>query len=218
MKDKLWFFGGYNPFHEQDLATMIRPIGTVPGTPGVGSTVPLTINRNLYNGKLTYNVAQSQSLVFSVNGDPSKNDGNLFTISGPPSTWQGTFDSGAADYRVGYDGVFGSSWLLKGQFARHHELETYGGAGATTPLSVDSTVNPNLRTGGFGAFENHDFKRDGYKRGSDAVSRRPHDQGRLRLHQGRFARPALFGRRRTDASPSASAPTARRSITSTATT
>jgi hypothetical protein len=162
IKDKLWFFGGYNPFHEQDLATVIRPIGTVPGTPGVGSTVPLTINRNLYNVKLTYNVAQSQSLVFSVNGDPSKNEGNLFTISGPPSTWQGTFDSGAADYAVKYDGVFGSSWLLKGQFARHHELETYGGAGATTALSVDSTVNPNLRTGGFGAFEDHDFTRANY--------------------------------------------------------
>jgi hypothetical protein len=162
VKDKLWFFGGYNPFSEQDSALIIRPIGTVPGTPGVGTTVPLTITRHLYNAKLTYNVAQSQSLVFSVNGDPSKQDGNLFTISGPPSTWQGTLDQGAADYRVGYDGVFGNSWLLKGQFARHHELETYGGAGASTPLLLDQTVNPNLRTGGFGGFENHDFTRANY--------------------------------------------------------
>jgi hypothetical protein len=163
VKDKLWFFAGYNPFNEQDSATVIRPIGTVPGTPGVGSTVPLKITRNLYSGKLTYNLAQSQSLVFSVNGDPSKQDGNLFTISGPPSTWQGTFDSGAADFRVGYDGVFGNSWLLKAQAARHHELETYGGAGATTALLVNSTVNPNLRTGGFGSFEDHDFTRTGYR-------------------------------------------------------
>jgi hypothetical protein len=162
VKDRLWFFAGYNPFNEQDSATVIRPIGTVPGTPGVGSTVQLKTTRNLYNGKLTYNVGSSQSLVFSVNGDPSKQDGNLFTISGPPSTWQGVLDSGAADFRVGYDGVFGGSWLLKAQAARHHELETYGGAGATTPLSVDATVSPNLRTGGFGAYENHDFKRDGY--------------------------------------------------------
>jgi hypothetical protein len=33
----------------------------------------------------------------------------------------------------------------------------------TTPLSVDSTVNPNLRTGGFGGFEDHDFTRAGYR-------------------------------------------------------
>ena len=59
--------------------------------------------------------------------------------------------------------MFGSSWLLKAQFARHHELETYGGAGATTPLLGRSTVNPNLRTGGFGGYEDHDFTRAGYR-------------------------------------------------------
>jgi hypothetical protein len=163
VKDKLWFFGGYNPFNEQDSALIIRPLGRVPGTPGVGSTVPLKITRNLYVGKLTYNLASSQSLVFSVNGDPGKQDGNVFTISGPPSTWQGVLEQGAADFKAGYDGVFGSSWLLKGQASRHHELETYSGAGSTTPLLLDQTVNPNLRTGGFGGYENHDFKRDEYR-------------------------------------------------------
>ena len=163
IKDKLWFFGGYNPFNQQDEAQIIRPIGTVPGTPGVGSTVPLKTTRNLYSGKLTYNLASSQSLVFTVNGDPGKRDGNIFNISGPPSTWQGTIDSGAADFRGGYDGVFGSSWLLKAQASRHHELQTYGGAGASTPLLLDQTVSPNLRTGGFGGFSNQDFKRDDYR-------------------------------------------------------
>ena len=177
---------------------IIRPIGTVPGTPGVGTTVPLKITRNLYNGKLTYNVAQSQSLVFSVNGDPSKQDGNLFTISGPPSTWQGTLDSGAADYRVGYDGVFGNSWLLKGQFARHHELETYGGAGADTPLLLDQTVNPNLRTGGFGGFENHDFTRANYSADLTRYLGGHTVKGGFVYTQGRFAGPALFRRRRPD--------------------
>jgi hypothetical protein len=163
VKDKLWFFGGYNPTHQLDEATVIRPIGVTPGTPGVGSTVPLKTTRNLYTGKLTYNVASSQSVVFSVNADPGKQDGNLFTISGPPSTWQGILDSGAADFRGSYDGVFGNSWLLKGQISRHHELETYSGDGANTPLLLDQTVNPNLRTGGFGGYENHDFKRDSYR-------------------------------------------------------
>ena len=163
VRDKLWFFGGYNPFNQADSATIIRPIGTVPGTPGVGSTVPSKTTRNLYSGKLTYNVASSQSLVFTVNGDPGTREGNIFAISGPPSTWQGTIDSGAADFRTGYDGVFGNSWLLKAQASRHHELQTYGGAGANTPLLLDQTVSPNLRTGGFGGFENQDFKRDDYR-------------------------------------------------------
>ena len=59
--------------------------------------------------------------------------------------------------------MFGSSWLLKAQVSRHHELQTYGGAGSTTPLLVDQTQSPNLRTGGFGFFENQDFKRDEYR-------------------------------------------------------
>ncbi len=163
VKDKLWFFGGYNPFNQLDEREVIRPIGTVPGTPGVGSRVPLKTTRNLYSGKLTYNAASNQTIVFSVNGDPGKQDGAIFNISGPPSTWQGTIDSGAADFVGRYDGVFGNSWLLRGQAARHHEIQTYGGAGSSTPLLLDQTVNPNLRTGGFGGYENHDFKRDEYK-------------------------------------------------------
>jgi hypothetical protein len=162
VKDKLWFFGGYNPFSEQDSATIIRPLGTVPGTPTVASTVPLTTTRNLSTGKLTYNLAQSQSLVFSSTPIRARTDGNLFAISGPPSTWQGEFDSGAADFRFGYDGVFGGSWLLKAQGARHHEVETYAGAGASTAAFTNATVTPALRTGGFGSFEDHDFKRDVY--------------------------------------------------------
>src|SRR5207247_11089386 len=41
VKDKLWLFAGYNPFNQPDQATIIRPIGTVPATPGVGTTLPL---------------------------------------------------------------------------------------------------------------------------------------------------------------------------------
>ena len=59
--------------------------------------------------------------------------------------------------------MLGNSWLLKAQASRHHELQTYGGAGSSTPLLLDQTVSPNLRTGGFGGHENQDFKRDDYR-------------------------------------------------------
>jgi hypothetical protein len=163
VKDRLWFFGGYNPYNHQDQSIIIRPLGTVPGTPTVGSVVPLTTTRNMYSGKLTYNVAANQSFVFVINGDPGKLNGALFAIAGPPSTWQGTESTGAADFMGRYNGVLGSSWLITAQAARHHELQTFTGAGASTPLLLDQTVVPNLRTGGFGGYENHDYKRDEYK-------------------------------------------------------
>ena len=165
-KDRLWFFGGYNPFNERDEASVIRPLGSTPGTPAVGSVVPQTTTRNLYSGKLTYKAGRNQTVDFSVVGDPSKQDGYVVapnTIAGPPSTFNGTINTGAPAFRGSYNGVFANNWLITGTAARHHELQTYGGLGTTIPLVVDQTVSPNLRTGGFGGFENHDFKRDDYR-------------------------------------------------------
>jgi hypothetical protein len=163
MVDRLWFYGGYNPFQQKDASSIIRPIGTTPGTPGVGSTVPLTTNKNLYVGKATYKAGRNQTVEFSINGDPSKLDGALFAVAGPPSTWSGTEKTGTADFRGSYNGVFANNWLITGSAARHHELQTFTGDGANTPLLLDQTVSPNLRTGGFGGFEDHNYKRDVYK-------------------------------------------------------
>jgi len=163
MRDKLWFFAGYNPFNQRDEASIIRPLGTTPGTPGVGSVVPLTTTRNMYSGKATYKAGRNQTVDFSILGDPSKQDGNIFAIAGPPSTWSGTINTGSADYRGKYDGVFANSWLITGMAGRHHELQTYGGGGINTPLLLDQTVSPNLRSGGFSGYQNEDFKRDTYQ-------------------------------------------------------
>lgn len=163
MRDRLWFYGGYNPFQEKDESTVIRPIGTTPGTPGVGSVVPLTTDRNLYVGKATYKAGRNQTVEFSINGDPSKLNGALFAIAGPPSTWSGNESTGSADFRGTYNGVFANNWLVTGSASRHHEIQTFTGAGASTPLLIDATVSPNLRSGGFGGFEDHNYKRDTYK-------------------------------------------------------
>ncbi len=163
MRDKLWYFAGYNPTNELDNSNVIRPLGTTPGTPGVGSNVPLTTTRNLYSGKVTYKAGRNQTLGFSILGDPGKLNGALFAVAGPPSTWSGTENTGSADFNGSYNGVFGNSWLITGVAARHHEIQTFSGAGASTPLQIDLTVSPNLRAGGFGGFEDHNYKRDQYR-------------------------------------------------------
>ena len=149
-----------NPFQERDEQALIRPLGTTPGTPGVGSNVPLTTDRNLYSGKVTYKAGRNQTVDFSVVGDPSTLNGALFAIAGPPSTWSGKEKTGSADFRGSYNGVFANNWLLTGMAARHHEMQTFTGDGTTTPLQIDGTVSPNLRSGGFGGFEDHNYKRD----------------------------------------------------------
>ena len=166
-RDSLWFFGAYNRTNENRNTTVIRAINS-PGSPGVNDQVPTSIHRDLFAAKVTYRIAEGQTLTGTVMGDPSTRDGAVFTIAGPESTWKGSRDTGGADYVAKYAGVFGSRFLLNGMYARHNESDEFNGPGRDVPLSIDATVTPNANSGGFGFFQDQDFKRDVYK--ADASS------------------------------------------------
>ena len=166
-KDRLWFFGAYNRTNEKRNTTVIRFIDS-PGSPGVNSEVPTSIDRHLFAAKLTYRIAEGQTLNGTVMGDPTTRDGAIFTVSGPESTWKGVQDTGGTDYVAKYAGVFGSRFLLNGLYARHNETNNSSGPGHDIPLSIDATVTPNAFSGGWTFFQDQEFKRDVYK--ADASS------------------------------------------------
>ena len=166
-RDRLWFFGAYNRTNENRNTTVIRALVS-PGSPAVNSEVPISIDRDLFAAKITYRLAEGQTLTGTVMGDPSTRDGAVFTIAGPESTWKGIRETGGADYVAKYAGVFGSRFLLNGMYARHNESDKFKGPGRDVPLSIDATVTPNANSGGFGFFQDQDFKRDVYK--ADASS------------------------------------------------
>jgi Carboxypeptidase regulatory-like domain/TonB dependent receptor len=159
VKDRLWYFGAYNRVNERDETTVIRDIES-PGAPGIGSVIPLTINRDLYAVKLTARAGASNTFNFNVNGDPTKRDGNVFIISGPPSTFSGQEKTGGTDLVGRYNGVFGSSFLLEGVAARHKEKDNFFGPGRDIVQTIDATVDPNATAGGFGFFQDQEFTRD----------------------------------------------------------
>lgn len=159
VKDKLWFFGAYDGINERQNRTIIRAL-TAPGAPGVGSVIPADIIRQTFAGKVTYNVAQNQSIVGSLNGDPTTRDGAIFNIAGPESTYSGELETGGIDGVVRYNGVFRNTWLAEGFYGRHNENVTYKGLGRSVPLLIDQTVTPNARSGGWGFFQELDAKRD----------------------------------------------------------
>lgn len=167
MKDKVWFFGAYDRVDQRDEATIIAPL-TSPGSPALGSTVPADITKNLFAAKVTLKLSQNHTISGTVTGDPNTRNGAIFTtqnglnflINGPPSTWQGTLTQGGIDSVAKYDGVFGSKTLVSAMVGQHREKVEYGGAGATTPESIDSTVVPNQTSGGFGVFDNQNFHRN----------------------------------------------------------
>jgi hypothetical protein len=158
VKDKLWFFGAFDRVQRSDERTIIRTL-TSPGSPSVGSVVPLQRDSNLFAAKLTLKASQNHTLIFSTFGDPETRNGYQFAIAGPPSTWDGTLDRGGVDTIGRYEGVYGSRTMLQVQAALHKEKNLLVGAGASTPQLIDQTVSPNQASGGFSGFDNTRFSR-----------------------------------------------------------
>ena len=167
VKDKVWFFGAFDRVDQRDEANILRALAA-PGSPAVGSTVPSDITKNLFAAKGTFRFSQSHTLTATVFGDPNTRSGAIFTtangqqflINGPASTWQGTLDQGSVDSVGRYEGVFSNTTLLSVMFGQHREKTLYGGAGANTPQFLDQTVAPTQTSGGFGVYDNNNFKRN----------------------------------------------------------
>ena len=159
VQDRLWFFGAYNRVNENRDTTIIRTL-TSPGSPALNSVVPAKITRDLFAAKVTYRLAQGQTLNGTVMGDPTKRDGNVFTIAGPESTWKGLQETGGSDMVGKYEGVFGSRLFVQGLVARHNQKDNTTGNGREIVNVTDLTVVPNAVSGGFGFFQDQKFKRD----------------------------------------------------------
>jgi hypothetical protein len=159
LRDRLWYFLAYNQV-DQDRETRVLVASPTPGSPAAGSEIPASTRNRLYAGKLTWRISGGQTVAFSVFGDPSRGEGDVFKISGPESTWRGTRRWGSDDLVARYDGILGPSWVIEGSLGRHREREVTSGEGATTPQRVDRTVLPVAVDGGFGLFENQRYTRD----------------------------------------------------------
>ena len=162
VKDRLWFFGSVDYADEGRDTTVIREIES-PGSPDIDSVIPATIKNTLFAGKLTSKVGTGHTVNFSVYGDPTKRTGNIFTISGPASTWEGERKTGGTNLVAKYDGVFSSNWLLSAIASRHNEKEENFGTGRNIEQLINGTVNPNALSGGFGFFQDQKFHRNEYK-------------------------------------------------------
>jgi hypothetical protein len=162
VKDSLWFFLAYDRVEREDLSEVIRPINA-PGSPAVGTDIPADVTSDLYAGKLTWRLNANNNLAVSAFGDPREREGDLFVISGPPSTWDGLRESGADDFVLRYDGVFGGSWILEGLAGLHQEEDKFFGPGKTITQFRDQRVSPVNITGGFGFHQDEEYEREVFK-------------------------------------------------------
>jgi hypothetical protein len=164
MKDRIWFFGA---FDRQDGTSVNTRINTALSLPNfslpVGATLDTKAKQNLYAGKMTFRLTESQNIALSIFGDPSTTNGPIFAIAGPPSTFQGSLKTGGIDYVGRYAGVFGTNFVANLDYGKHKEKTIVGGDGRNIAGSIDQTVTPNVTSGGFGFFADEKYTRNQLK-------------------------------------------------------
>jgi outer membrane receptor protein involved in Fe transport len=92
-KDKLWFFGAFNP--QQRKNTFL--------TQTFHQEVENKITTPFYSGKLTWGINQNNTLTLSTFADFTKQEGFLFGNSGfgiDPNSFRGTIETGGHNYAV----------------------------------------------------------------------------------------------------------------------
>ena len=93
----------------------------------------LDTTSNLYSGKLTWNIGQGQTLIGTVFGDPTNDNGAVGPAhSGRRRPTTGRSSVGGTDFGARYQGILGPKWLVTGQFVYHREnVNTLPGPEAT---------------------------------------------------------------------------------------
>jgi outer membrane receptor protein involved in Fe transport len=158
VRDKLWFFGAYDRV-DNTLKNVLT------AGPSTGQEFDTKTTKNLAAAKLTYRLGDSGTLLGSFFQDPNVTTGAIndanHTLNGDPNTFLGRQDFGGQNYVLRGDYLFGTSWLVQLQGARHEERNAIGPATSAGDVVeyIDQT-NGGFQTGGFGLIQKKDFTRD----------------------------------------------------------
>ena len=108
IKDKLWFFGAFNPQHRKNFfltQTFLQDVENKVTTP-------------FYAGKITWGINQNHTFTFSTFGDYTKQEGHLFGFSGfgaNPASFRGETQTGGSNYAFRLNSTFNPNFI--GEFS-----------------------------------------------------------------------------------------------------
>jgi outer membrane receptor protein involved in Fe transport len=126
-KDKIWFFGAFNPQQRKNYFL----------TQQFHTPVNNKINTPFYSGKITWALNQNHTLTFSTFGDFTKQKGFLFGGSGfgaDPNSFQGTIETGGHNYIGRLNSSFNPNFTGEFAFGLHFQRAN------TIPLSSLQSV------------------------------------------------------------------------------
>jgi outer membrane receptor protein involved in Fe transport len=126
-KDKIWFFGAFNPQERKNYFLTQQFHGTVNNK----------ISTPFYSGKITWAVNQKNIFTFSTFGDKTTQTGFLFGNSGfgsDPNSFLGTVETGGTNYTARLNSTIKSNWIGEFSFGLHFQRAN------TLPLAAQQSV------------------------------------------------------------------------------
>lgn len=160
MRDRLWFFGAFNPSRRTTDVGETSPVIGDPATEYEQET-------NYYAGKLTFALNANHTLVGTIFGDPTTVEGWLIRGigAGPAETGSALrkADTGSNNINVRYNGILTQNWLLEANVGRHSRDNNLGpgsDVGANVPRQIDQ--RNDFSRGGFQRDQNEESTRDAW--------------------------------------------------------
>ena len=117
VKDKLWFFGAFNPQQRKNFFL----------TQTFRDEVENKVTTPFYSGKVTWGINQNHTLTFSTFGDFSKEEGFLYGLANlglsgfgnDPSSFRGVIERGGSNYTGRLNSVFSPNFIGEFAFGLH---------------------------------------------------------------------------------------------------
>ena len=112
IKDKLTFFGAFNPQQRKNYLL----------TQALHQPVQSKITTPFYSGKLKWQVNQNNTFVFSTFGDFTKQQGFIFGLAGfgdDPTAFRGTVETGGHNYTTRLNSTITPNWIGEFAFGLH---------------------------------------------------------------------------------------------------
>jgi hypothetical protein len=158
IKDKLFYFVGFNPIRSEVKRTQADPARPYYGRQGITKS-----QTDSYYVKLNWALASNQGLEFSVFGDPGKNPAGPQRLSEQQNdaiTWV-ALEYGGTSYSLKYNGVFFNDLLVEAQASQaKSKFKAVLDAGANSHFRVADSNNGAVLFGGPGSMENAEDKND----------------------------------------------------------
>lgn len=115
IKDRLFYFIGYNP-----IRTKVKRTQVDPDQPFYGRQVEQKNETDTYYGKLNWMITTNQSLEFSIFGDPGKlpfGPNLTNAIYNAPYSWE-EVEFGGRNWTLKYNGVFFNDFLVEARVSQ----------------------------------------------------------------------------------------------------